>query len=91
LLTAVVPAPVYDVDILRNINLQVKRGSLVAVIGSVGSGKSTLLAGLLGELKRTQGRVRIRGSVGYCPQQAWIQNASLRDNMYMTSNIIFST
>jgi ABC-type Mn2+/Zn2+ transport system ATPase subunit len=68
-------------DVLRDVCLSVKPGSLVAIIGAVGSGKSSLLAGLLGELKRTQGSVKLRGRVGYCPQQAWIQNASVRNNM----------
>ena len=38
--------------------------------------------GLLGEMKRTKGSVKVSGRIGYCPQQTWIQNASLRDNMY---------
>jgi hypothetical protein len=40
-----------------------------------------VLAGLLGEIRRTDGTVTLCGSVGYCSQQAWIQNASLRDNI----------
>lgn len=32
---------------LSNIELEIKRGELVAVVGSVGSGKSSLLAGLV--------------------------------------------
>lgn len=68
-------------DVLTNVNLAVPTGSLVAIIGQVGSGKSSLLAGLLGELKRTAGTVKLRGRVAYCPQQAWIQNASVRDNI----------
>lgn len=32
---------------LRDINVQVARGSLTAVVGRVGSGKSTLLAAIL--------------------------------------------
>ena len=35
---------------LRNINLTVNDGELVAVVGTVGSGKSSLLSGLLGEV-----------------------------------------
>ncbi|GBB94362.1 hypothetical protein RclHR1_02340019 [Rhizophagus clarus] len=66
---------------LRNINLSIPRGSLVAVVGSVGSGKSSLLSALVGEMKKVHGEIEFGGSVGYCPQSAWIQNATLRDNI----------
>ena len=45
------------------------------------AGKSSLLSGILGEMKRRSGRVSLCGSIGYCHQSAWIQNASLRDNI----------
>lgn len=32
-------------------------------------------------MKRVHGTVSISGSVGYCAQQAWIQNATVRDNI----------
>uniref|UniRef100_A0A4X2KC03 ATP-binding cassette sub-family C member 6 n=1 Tax=Vombatus ursinus TaxID=29139 RepID=A0A4X2KC03_VOMUR len=63
------------------INLAVPRGSLFAVIGSVGSGKSSLLSALLGELSKLEGYVNIKGSVAYVPQEAWIQNASVKENV----------
>ncbi|XP_074510409.1 multidrug resistance-associated protein 1-like isoform X1 [Sebastes fasciatus] len=66
---------------LQRINMKVKTGSLVAVVGHVGSGKSSLLSALLGEMERRSGFVSIKGSVAYVPQQAWIQNASLKDNI----------
>uniref|UniRef100_A0A8D3D880 ABC-type glutathione-S-conjugate transporter n=1 Tax=Scophthalmus maximus TaxID=52904 RepID=A0A8D3D880_SCOMX len=66
---------------LRRINVKVKTGSLVAVVGHVASGKSSLLAAMLGEMARRRGFVSIKGSVGYAPQQAWVQNASLKDNI----------
>ncbi|KAJ3300679.1 hypothetical protein HDU76_006039, partial [Blyttiomyces sp. JEL0837] len=66
---------------LRNINLTVERGSLVAVVGAVGSGKSSLLNAIIGEMKRTNGDVKFSGTMGYAPQSAWIQNATLRDNV----------
>ena len=52
-----------------------------AVTGPVGSGKSSLLQGLIGEMRRTAGTVRFHGSVAYCPQSAWIQNATVRENI----------
>ncbi|KAJ0175661.1 hypothetical protein K1T71_008820 [Dendrolimus kikuchii] len=42
---------------LRNINLHIPKGSLVAVVGAVGSGKSSLLSALLGEMNKVSGRV----------------------------------
>ncbi len=49
--------------------------------GPVGSGKSSLLEGMIGEMRRTAGSVKFKGSVAYCPQSAWIQNATVRDNI----------
>ncbi|CAH1646738.1 unnamed protein product [Spodoptera littoralis] len=66
---------------LKNINLHVPRGSLVAIVGAVGSGKSSLLSALLGEMNKISGRVNTTGSIAYVPQQAWIQNATLQDNI----------
>lgn len=43
---------------LRNINLEVKCGTLVAIVGIVGSGKSALLGCILGELEKVAGQVR---------------------------------
>ncbi|XP_037610528.1 canalicular multispecific organic anion transporter 2 isoform X4 [Sebastes umbrosus] len=70
-----------DPPVLHNINLMVPQGSLLAVVGHVGCGKSSLLSALLGEVEKLEGEVSIRGSVAYVPQQAWIQNATLRDNI----------
>nr|AHK05642.1 ATP-binding cassette transporter sub-family C member 1 isoform X4 [Tigriopus japonicus] len=66
---------------LQNINLKVKRGSLVAIVGQVGSGKSSLISAILGDMQKISGSVNVDGSVAYVPQQAWIQNASVRDNI----------
>ncbi|XP_050561843.1 multidrug resistance-associated protein 1 isoform X2 [Spodoptera frugiperda] len=66
---------------LKNINLHVPRGSMVAIVGAVGSGKSSLLSALLGEMNKISGRVNTTGSIAYVPQQAWIQNATLQDNI----------
>ncbi|TCD60600.1 hypothetical protein EIP91_009818 [Steccherinum ochraceum] len=64
-----------------DVNMLIPRGTLVAVVGSVGSGKSSLLQGLIGEMRKTQGTVSMCGRIAYCPQTAWIQNATLRDNI----------
>ncbi|XP_045924011.1 ATP-binding cassette sub-family C member 3 isoform X6 [Micropterus dolomieu] len=70
-----------DPPVLHNINIMVPQGSLLAVVGHVGCGKSSLISALLGEMEKLEGEVSIRGSVAYVPQQAWIQNATVRDNI----------
>lgn len=57
---------------LADINLSLKKGELLAVVGRVGAGKSSLLSAVLGEMTKTDGRVTIRGTVAYCAQQPWI-------------------
>ncbi|XP_062448120.1 ATP-binding cassette sub-family C member 3 isoform X2 [Rhea pennata] len=66
---------------LKDINLLVPSGSLVAIVGHVGCGKSSLVSALLGEMEKLEGEVAVKGSVAYVPQQAWIQNATLKDNI----------
>ncbi|KAI9470014.1 MAG: multi drug resistance-associated protein MRP [Benjaminiella poitrasii] len=66
---------------LTDINLSVKKGSLAAVVGRVGSGKSTLVSAILGDNAKVTGDVTVRGSIAYVPQQPWIMNATLRDNI----------
>ncbi|KAJ3555698.1 hypothetical protein NM688_g2432 [Phlebia brevispora] len=66
---------------LQNVNLEIPKGQLTAIVGPVGSGKTSLLEALIGEMRRTSGSVTFNGSVAYCPQSAWIQNATIRDNI----------
>ncbi|XP_040290615.1 canalicular multispecific organic anion transporter 1-like [Bufo bufo] len=70
---------------VKNVNLNIKEGNLVAVVGGVGSGKSSLVSSMLGEMDHVYGHINIKGSVAYVPQQAWIQNATLRDNILFGS------
>ncbi|NXR24959.1 MRP1 protein, partial [Cinclus mexicanus] len=66
---------------LRSIDLSVSQGSLLAVAGQVGAGKSSLLAAMLGELQATHGCVTMKDTAAYVPQQAWVLNASVEDNI----------
>uniref|UniRef100_A0A8D1ZQH8 Multidrug resistance-associated protein 1 n=1 Tax=Sus scrofa TaxID=9823 RepID=A0A8D1ZQH8_PIG len=70
-----------DPPTLHGITFSIPEGSLVAVVGQVGCGKSSLLSALLAEMDKVEGHVAIKGSVAYVPQQAWIQNVSLRENI----------
>ncbi|XP_061394480.1 multidrug resistance-associated protein 1 isoform X4 [Musca vetustissima] len=71
-----------DGDItLKNINMHVKKNTLCAIVGTVGSGKSSVVQAYLGEMEKISGSVNTVGSIAYVPQQAWIQNSTLRDNI----------
>ncbi|HEY7043194.1 MAG TPA: metal ABC transporter ATP-binding protein [Nocardioidaceae bacterium] len=65
--------------VLRGIDLTVRQGEVVAILGANGSGKSTLVRGLMGLTAWTSGDVRLLGTplpkfhewyrVGYVPQR----------------------
>ncbi|XP_074036471.1 multidrug resistance-associated protein 1-like [Leptinotarsa decemlineata] len=67
--------------VLKNINIHLRTNTLTAIVGTVGSGKSSLVSAFLGEMDKLSGRVNTYGSVAYVSQQAWIQNATLKDNI----------
>jgi len=62
--------------ILRDVNLEIKKGEFLAVIGPNGGGKTTLVKLILGILKPDRGTVRVFGKppgevasrIGYVPQ-----------------------
>ena len=65
--------------VLRGIDLQIRQGEVVAVLGTNGSGKSTLIKTVVGLLPAARGEVRLFGTpvprfrdwrrVGYVPQR----------------------
>ena len=49
-----------ELPCLQRINMKVKTGFLVAVVGHVGSGKSSLLSAMLGEMEKRSGFISIK-------------------------------
>lgn len=66
---------------LRNIDLQVKRGQFVLVVGNLGSGKSSLLKAICGEMKLTQGKSEVSRNLSLTPQNPWIINETVMFNI----------
>ncbi len=54
--------------VLNDVDLLVRSGEVAAVIGANGCGKSTFLSICAGLTGADKGEVRVRGSLGYCPQ-----------------------
>ncbi|XP_078483628.1 ATP-binding cassette sub-family C member 12 [Ciona intestinalis] len=70
-----------EVVLIKEINLNVKKGRLVGVCGPIGSGKSCLISTILGQLPFQMGSIGLKGSMCFVPQQAWIFHASVRENI----------
>lgn len=68
---------------LNNINLEIKKGQLVGIVGPVGSGKSSFISAILNEMYLRSGSIKIAGdnSIAYCEQRPWIINATVKDNI----------
>jgi ABC-type multidrug transport system fused ATPase/permease subunit len=72
------------VPVLHDLDLEVPRGELVAVVGSVGAGKSTLIQAVLGELYpdlTKDASVSRPAVIAYCSQVPHIAEGTLKDNV----------
>lgn len=71
---------------LKNLNLKIKKGELVAVIGQSGCGKSSLFLGLTGELiphEDEDSKFVCNESVSFVSQSPWILNETIKNNILM--------
>lgn len=89
-------------QVISNLNLQIKEGEFVGIVGPSGSGKSTLVDLLLGVLNPDSGAITISGSkpanviqkwpggIAYVPQETSIINGSIKENIclgYLASEV----
>jgi ATP-binding cassette, subfamily B, bacterial PglK len=86
--------PGSDAFALSSIDLKIKRGDLVGLVGLTGSGKTTLVDLLLGLFDPTNGEVLVNGlprkdnslkgwsrNVAYVPQDIFIADETMRSNI----------
>lgn len=79
---------------LNDINLNVKKGKMTALVGASGSGKSTLADMLMGFHQAQEGQILVDGcplsdinlksyrqKIGYVPQQSVLFNTTIRENL----------
>ena len=67
--------------VLKNINLNIKPGEFIGVIGKVGSGKSSLLKAMSNEILKSKGTVKKNGSIALIPQEAFLMNDTVKNNI----------
>lgn len=80
-------------EALKNINLEIKKGEFVCLVGQSGCGKSTLLSVLEGLNKATTGEIKINGKVVTGPgveRAVVFQNYSLFPWMTARENVSFA-
>ncbi|KAJ9154783.1 Metal resistance protein YCF1 [Pleurostoma richardsiae] len=70
-----------DKHALKDISFSASKGDLSCIVGRVGSGKSSFLQSILGDLWKVKGEVEIHGAIAYVAQQAWIMNATVKENI----------
>ena len=86
--------PFDDFDVIKNINITIKSGETIGIVGPTGSGKSTLVRQLLREFNVTKGKILIddipieeymiedvRNMVGYVPQEHVLFSRSVLKNV----------
>ena len=73
-------------DVVRGLDICVRRGELLALLGGNGAGKSTTLGLLSGALTPQRGHVARQGRVGVLPQnpQALFVKKTVREDLYET-------
>jgi len=84
---------------LDNINLTIKQGEKIAIIGKIGSGKSTLSKLIMNLYKPSSGSILVDGSdvrqidpidlrrsVGYVPQEPFLFLGTVKDNITIGEN-----
>jgi ABC-type nitrate/sulfonate/bicarbonate transport system ATPase subunit len=76
----------YDEPLVSKINMEIRPGEIISIVGSSGIGKTTLLRTIAGLVKPLEGSINLnvqpRGGLGYIPQKlGLIRHASVAHNV----------
>uniref|UniRef100_H2YA75 ABC-type xenobiotic transporter n=1 Tax=Ciona savignyi TaxID=51511 RepID=H2YA75_CIOSA len=71
-------------QLLRDLDITIKEGELVGVVGTVGAGKSSLLSAISARMERLDGSIHCGchdDGIAIVMQESWLQHATIRDNI----------
>jgi|GEM_PF-1075552 len=71
----------HGAPLVDGLSFRLESGRSLAVVGPIGSGKSLFLQSLLGEALPAKGSVGLGGTVAVCPQEGFVLNGTVRDNL----------
>ena len=74
--------------LLKDINVQIKKGEHIGIIGEVGSGKTCLLNAFINNLQvfsEKKGNIKLSGKISFVSQSPWILNATVEENILFFS------
>ena len=81
--------PNTNVDILKGVNLTIKKGQSIGIIGPSGAGKTTLIDLILGLLKPSEGSILVDGTDIQNNMSAWRKNLGyVPQNIYLMDDTI---
>jgi ATP-binding cassette subfamily C (CFTR/MRP) protein 4 len=73
-----------EIPCLSSLDLTIKQGTFVGIVGPVGSGKSSLLAAILDEMNLISGQLNTNdSSFSYIAQSPWIFSDTFRNNILL--------
>ncbi|KAL4469098.1 hypothetical protein ABPG72_007777 [Tetrahymena utriculariae] len=67
--------------VLNCLNLDIKKGECIGIVGKVGSGKSSFLSCILKEIPNYSGYFNFKGKIAYVEQEPYIFNKTVRENI----------
>ena len=76
--------------ILKNVNIEIPKGSVIGIVGTTGCGKSTLLDLFMGLLIPTEGRILVDGqTISHSNTRSWQRHISnVPQHIYLTDGTI---